>query len=49
MPIPKPSEDQSKDDFISECMNNETMKEEYEQKQRLAICYSSWRRSNENN
>ena len=42
IPTPKPKEDQKT--FISRCMSNSIMKE-YEQKQRLAICYSTWRKS----
>lgn len=46
MPLPKPTGgDQKK--WISSCMSNETMKKEYpKQKQRLAVCYSQWRRRN---
>lgn len=44
MPIPKPIKNESQSKFISRCMSNSIMKE-YEQKQRLAICYSTWRKS----
>lgn len=43
MPIPKPKAGESQDDFVSRCMENDTMKEEYPDKdQRLAICHSQW-------
>ena len=43
MPIPKPSENESKDDFISRCMADDTMNSEYPDKeQRAAVCYSQW-------
>jgi HK97 family phage prohead protease len=46
MPIPKPQKGETEDDFISRCMSNDTMKEEYpDNDQRLAICYDSWRES----
>ena len=46
MPLPKPSKEESKNDFISRFMDNETMKSEYpDQKQRLAIAYSQLRRA----
>lgn len=43
MPIPKPKDDEEKKDFISRCMGNPTMVEDYpDNKQRLAVCYASW-------
>lgn len=45
MPIPKPREDESQDDFIGRCMGDDVMNEEYPEKdQRAAICYQSWRK-----
>ena len=44
MPIPTPRPKEERTKFISRCMSNSIMKE-YEQKQRLAICYSTWRKS----
>jgi hypothetical protein len=39
MPIPNIKRDENKDNFVSRCMSNETMKSEYpNEKQRLAIC-----------
>ena len=43
MPLPKPHKDEEKDDFISRCMGNDTMKDEYpDNDQRLAVCYTQW-------
>lgn len=39
MPIPQPNKDESKKDFVSRCMSNETMNKEYpDPTQRYAIC-----------
>ncbi|NDG28579.1 hypothetical protein EB118_00550 [bacterium] len=39
MPIPSRKKDEQKDNFVSRCMSNETMKKEYpDEKQRVAIC-----------
>ena len=47
MPLPKPREGESQEDWISRCMSNETMQEDFEDReQRLAVCYSIWRREN---
>ena len=40
MPIPKPNYNESKEEFIDRCMMDETMVNEYDEKQRLAICSS---------
>jgi hypothetical protein len=41
MPIPEPKKNQNKQEFISECMSDETMKQEYpDGKQRTAVCLS---------
>jgi len=46
MPLPTPNKGEEKKDFISRCMSSDVMKREYtEQDQRLAVCYSQWRRS----
>jgi hypothetical protein len=43
MPIPTPSKKQTKQDFISSCMGDNTMVKEFgDQKQRAAVCYSKW-------
>jgi hypothetical protein len=44
MPIPKPKPDESEKDFISRCMGDKVMLDEYESSQRAAICYSAWRK-----
>jgi hypothetical protein len=40
MPLPKPFEDESESDFIQRCIIDETMVEEFEESQRIAICYT---------
>ena len=43
MPLPKPREGQSKNDFISSSIDSEVMKKEFpDRKQRLAVCYELW-------
>jgi len=43
MPLPKPNENETEDDFISRCMGNETMQEEYpDEEQRYAVCITQW-------
>jgi len=43
MPLPKPNDGESENDFIERCMSNETMKEDYpDNDQRLAVCYNQW-------
>ena len=45
MPIPKPRKGETEDKFIGRCMGNDTIKSDYpENKQRLAVCYGSWRK-----
>ena len=42
MPLPSPGEEE-KQEFISRCMVNETMREEFpDNRQRSAICYSKY-------
>lgn len=38
MPIPKPNENETKEKFMDRCMSDDTMKKEYDNKQRYAIC-----------
>ena len=45
MPIPKPTPKEKEGEFIGRCMTNKIMVKEYPTKQRLAVCYSSWRRT----
>jgi len=41
MPLPKPKESEKKNDFISRCMSDESMKSEFDDHtQRVAVCYS---------
>lgn len=41
MPVPKPNDGESQDDFISRCMGADAM-QEYDQAQRAAICHQAW-------
>jgi hypothetical protein len=44
MPLPKPKKGESQDEFISRCMENDVMKDEYpDNKQRLAVCFTQWK------
>ena len=44
MPIPKPSSGESESDFMSRCMEDNSMQAEYSQRdQRVAVCLSSFR------
>ena len=38
MPIPKPNEDEKKEEFVERCMVDKTMVAEYDEDQRYAIC-----------
>ena len=50
MPLPKPKDGESQDDFISRCMSNDTMKKDYtDNDQRLAVCFSQWKKKDETN
>lgn len=43
MPIPKPKKDETHDDFMSRCMGNPTMNEDFpDSAQRAAVCQTSW-------
>ena len=43
MPLPKPRDGESRDDFLERCMGNATMVEDYpDQDQRYAVCNSQW-------
>jgi Escherichia/Staphylococcus phage prohead protease len=49
MPLPTPNKGEKKDDFMARCMSDDTMKKDYEDnKQRVAVCMSQWRRKNSN-
>jgi hypothetical protein len=46
MPIPAPKNDESRNDFISRCIGDDKMVDEYpDNKQRVAICSVEWTRS----
>ncbi|MFW5895485.1 MAG: hypothetical protein ACOCT9_01955 [archaeon] len=48
MPLPEPKNREEKQEFISRCMSNDTMKREFNNKdQRLAVCYKQWEKKNE--
>ena len=38
MPLPEPTQDEERKDFISRCMADETMQKEFPQEQRLKVC-----------
>ena len=43
MPLPKPKKNEKEDDFLTRCMEDDVMNEEYpDEKQRYAICQSLW-------
>jgi hypothetical protein len=45
MPLPTPNKKESQSEFIARFMSNPLMKKEYpEEKQRLAIAYSQWKK-----
>lgn len=47
MPIPNPNKGESQSKFISRCAGNKTMNKDFpDQKQRLAVCHSQWRKRN---
>ena len=44
MPVPKPRKREEQDKFMSRCMGDSKMNEEFpDQKQRVAVCMQSWR------
>ena len=48
MPIPTPTENEQEGEFIVRCMADETMRDEYpDRQQRLAICYGEWRKKDD--
>lgn len=48
MPIPEPS-GETRDEFIARCMRDQTMRDEFEVKQRAAVCFQKWLEHSENN
>ena len=46
MPIPKPHDGEPEGDYVSRCMGDAVMRDDYsDQKQRAAVCYSTYRDS----
>jgi hypothetical protein len=46
MPLPKPKEDEKRNDFISRCMADDKMKDEFpKQTQRMTVCIEQWNES----
>lgn len=46
MPIPTPNKGEEKKKFIARCCGNSVMNKEYtDVKQRVAICYSQWKKA----
>lgn len=50
LPLPKPENNESEKVFIKRCMSDDIMVAEYDdQKRRVAVCYSQWRRYKKEN
>lgn len=48
MPIPKPTPEQSKEEFLSSCMGNSVMVSDFpEEPQRYAVCLAQWEENRE--
>lgn len=46
MPLPSPKKNEKQGDFISRCAGNETMNKDFKDtKQRVAVCYSQWKKA----
>lgn len=46
MPLPTPEKNEKQGDFISRCAGNETMNKDFKDtKQRVAVCYSQWKKA----
>lgn len=44
MPLPTPREGETQDEFVSRCMGDETMRQDFaDQEQRSAVCFRQWR------
>jgi hypothetical protein len=44
MPLPKPSDKETQQEFVSRCMGDEKTRKEFpDQKQRAAVCYGQWK------
>ena len=45
MPLPTPKQGETRSEFITRCMDNDTMQSEFpEPEQRTAVCVSQWER-----
>ncbi len=44
MPLPTPKKDEKESEFMSRCMSSEAIKEFKSQKQKVAVCFSQFRR-----
>jgi len=43
MPLPTPNKEETKDKFVSRCIENDVMNEEFPNlTQRIAVCVSQW-------
>ncbi|MFW6173343.1 MAG: hypothetical protein ACOC5T_06320 [Elusimicrobiota bacterium] len=48
MPIPKPKEKESKEEFVKRCVSSKVMNKEYpDREQRYAVCQSQWDKKKE--
>ena len=45
MPIPTPTNNESRADFLNRCMTDNNMISEYPENQRYAVCVQSWNES----
>lgn len=46
MPLPKPKDDDTQQEFITRCMGNDAMNEEFpDRDQRAAVCHTQWRKA----
>ena len=45
MPVPTPKPNESERDFLSRCMGDKTMIEEYKRNQRFVICLNSLKKN----
>jgi len=49
MPLPKPRKKESQQEFVSRCMGDDMMLDEYkDKKQRAAICYTQFKQREKN-
>lgn len=47
MPLPQPRDNENQNEFISRCMSDDTMREDFgDTEQRLTVCFEQWRREN---